>query len=196
MHTRIIMACIAAIFAGACSVSRYVPDNEYFLKDIKISSDNKKILKNYSLRDYIVQTPNTNWFGAKVPLKIYCLSGTDTTKWNCRLLRKLGESPVIYDSAATEKSKRNIVNMLFVLWEYVGSHFWKKIKRHRKQLCLGTPPTTFPIVLFLLGFSFSITTCIRIFFLVIVLNFESTQIKRVLKKEGEIVRLFHIESLP
>ena len=76
---RIIMACIAAIFAGACSVSRYVPDNEYFLKDIKISSDNKKILKNYSLRDYIVQTPNTKWFGAKVPLKIYCLSGTDTT---------------------------------------------------------------------------------------------------------------------
>ena len=109
---RIIMACIAAIFAGACSVSRYVPDNEYFLKDIKISSDNKKILKNYSLRDYIVQTPNTKWFGAKVPLKIYCLSGTDTTKWNCRFLRKLGESPVIYDSAATEKSKRNIVNML------------------------------------------------------------------------------------
>lgn len=48
----------------------------------------------------------------KVPLKIYALSGTDTTKNICHFFRKLGEAPVLYDSLKAPKTMGDIKQVL------------------------------------------------------------------------------------
>ncbi|MCH5174514.1 MAG: BamA/TamA family outer membrane protein [Prevotellaceae bacterium] len=96
----------------SCSVDRYIPDDQHMLTKTTVVCDNKNVAKNYSLSDYIVQNTNTKWFGARVPLKIYTLSGTDTTKRFCRVMRRLGEAPVLYD---TLKSARTISDIRQVL---------------------------------------------------------------------------------
>jgi outer membrane protein assembly factor BamA len=48
-------------------------------------------------------------------LATYSLSGRDTTKWINRMLRSIGEAPVLYDSASTRRSmadlQMQLVNM-------------------------------------------------------------------------------------
>ncbi len=61
------------------------------------------------LQGYIRQHPNRKWFSIfKVPLGIYSLSGTDSTKRINRFIRKMGEAPVIYDETMAIKTKENI----------------------------------------------------------------------------------------
>ena len=100
------------LIACACSTNKYIPEGKYLLKEVGVVSDNDKAIKPYSLSDYIIQTPNSKWFGAKIPLKFYCLLGTDTTKWTTRILRRIGEAPVIYDSISAIKSERDITQTL------------------------------------------------------------------------------------
>ena len=70
------------------------------LTGVKVICDEDEVMKTYMLGDYVAQNTNTKWFGAKVPLKIYTLSGTDTTKNICHFFRKLGEAPVLYGGAS------------------------------------------------------------------------------------------------
>lgn len=107
-----IILTVALFIASACSTNKYIPEGKYLLKDVDVVSDNDDATKQYSLTDYIIQTPNSKWFGAKIPLKFYCLLGTDTTKWATRILRRIGEAPVIYDSISAEKSQNDIVQTL------------------------------------------------------------------------------------
>lgn len=107
-----IILTVALFIASACSTNKYIPEGKYLLKDVDVVSDNDDATKQYSLTDYIIQTPNSKWFGAKIPLKFYCLLGTDTTKWTTRILRRIGEAPVIYDSISAEKSQNDIVQTL------------------------------------------------------------------------------------
>lgn len=96
----------------SCSISKYVPDDEYYLKDVSVTSSDTKVLKKLFLKDYVQQSTNKKIFGLKIPLKTYTLSGTDTTKWTCRLLRKLGEAPVLYDSIKADKTEKDILHTL------------------------------------------------------------------------------------
>lgn len=103
------------VLLSACSVEKYVPEGEYYLKDIKVTSDNsytKTVIKNYSLKDYNHQQLNTKWFGAKVPLKFYTLSGTDKKNWLSRWIRKIGEEPVLYDSLYAKASSEEMLHVL------------------------------------------------------------------------------------
>lgn len=60
---------------------------------------------------YVSQHPNNKWFSlVKVPLYIYSLSGSDSTKRVNRFVRRLGEPPVIYDSVLSQKTQQNIQN--------------------------------------------------------------------------------------
>ena len=103
---------LAAVGLASCSVSNYIPDGEYYLKDVSISTDDEAATKNYNLSSYILQVPNSKWFVAKVPLGIYMLSGSDTTRWTCRLLRKLGEAPRLYDAESAQTAERAMEQML------------------------------------------------------------------------------------
>ncbi len=108
-----LLICLVALFmVCSCSINRHIPQNKYYLKDVSVSCDDKRTAKAYSFKDYIRQTPNTKWFGAKIPMRLYAASGKDTTQWTNRMLRKIGERPVIYDSISATKSINDIKQML------------------------------------------------------------------------------------
>ncbi len=112
MHC-ILVVLLLAILSTSCSVERFVGNDELFLKETKVVSANQKATKSLMLDDYILQTPNSKWFGAKIPLKLYCLGGVDTTNWATRLFRKIGQDPVIYNP---EKAERTIQDLRQVLY--------------------------------------------------------------------------------
>lgn len=97
----------------SCSVGKYIPEGDYLLKDVSVTyGDSSKMLKEYDLKSYNQQLPNSKWFGAKIPLKIYTLSGTDTTRWTCKMFRKLGEDPVIFDSLKAKSSAEQMYQVI------------------------------------------------------------------------------------
>ena len=112
MHC-ILVVLLLAILSTSCSVVRFVGNDELFLKETKVVSANQKATKSLMLDDYILQTPNSKWFGAKIPLKLYCLGGVDTTNWATRLFRKIGQDPIIYNP---EKAERTIQDLRQVLY--------------------------------------------------------------------------------
>ena len=108
-----IVAIIVTMVLFGCSVERFIGEDELYLKEVNVTSSDTKETKPYGLADYVVQTPNSKWFSFKVPLGIYCLSGSDTTKWSSRFFRKIGEDPVIYDAT---KAQRTIDDIRQMLW--------------------------------------------------------------------------------
>ncbi|MBQ6964277.1 MAG: BamA/TamA family outer membrane protein [Bacteroidaceae bacterium] len=96
----------------SCSVDKYIPEGEHMLTGVAVTCDDEDVQKTYMLDDYVTLQTNSKWFGARVPLKIYTLSGTDTTKRSCRFWRKLGEAPVLYDSVKARKTMSDIRQVL------------------------------------------------------------------------------------
>ena len=86
---------------SSCSMTKYVPENQYLLKKVKIKASIPDV-NNEELKSYLRQTPNNTILGFW-PLKLgfYNASGNDSTKWGNRWLRRIGEPPVIYDSLKT-----------------------------------------------------------------------------------------------
>ena len=105
---------ISLFFLSACSSTKFVGEDEYLLADAKVKTEDKTV-KASSLKGVLRQKPNSRWFNLyKAPLHIYSLSRRDTTRhrrWN-RMLRRLGEAPVIYDSVQTELSVRALEQAL------------------------------------------------------------------------------------
>ena len=102
-----ILIFILAIFSS-CSVNKFIPEEHYLLDEVNIISDTKEV-KPSSFYTYIRQNPNAKWFNlVRVPMRIYCISGTDSTKWNNRFFRKIGDAPVIYDESIARKSQQEI----------------------------------------------------------------------------------------
>lgn len=109
---RLFFALLGVMLLFSCSVKKFIPEGEYLLNDVDIvsntNSDNASKAKNY-----IRQKPNAKWFSiAKVPMYTYALSGLDSTKWGNRVLRRLGEKPVIYNHKLAEATRLNIQQML------------------------------------------------------------------------------------
>ena len=82
------------------------------LKGMEVYCQDEEVMKEFHLGDYITQRTNTKWFGVKVPLMIYKLGGTDTSKSACRFMRKLGQAPVLYDSAKAGRTMDDITRVL------------------------------------------------------------------------------------
>lgn len=100
--------CAVSFLLGSCSVSKFIPEGQYLLDDVKIETDNKEI-KSSQLSSYVRQTPNAKWFSlVKLPMYIYCASGTDSTKWFNRLWRKLGDAPVVYSRNLADETRGEI----------------------------------------------------------------------------------------
>lgn len=94
---------LVVLFSG-CSATKFVPDGGMLLKSVKIKSESKSVDVN-ALQPYLSQHPNSKWFSMfKIPLGVYNMSGRDSTKWGNKVLLRLGEAPVVYDSLKTLKS--------------------------------------------------------------------------------------------
>ena len=98
----------AAFLLASCSVGRFVPEGSYLLERVSISADSSAF-NTQPLQGFVRQHPNSRWFSAvPVPLSVYCLSGTDSTRRINRFLRRLGEAPVIYDSVQSRRTSANM----------------------------------------------------------------------------------------
>lgn len=95
---------ILSVFLHSCNSTKFVPDNEYLLSDVKIKNDSR--LPTANLESFLRQTTNN-----KLRLAIYDLSSDSTGVFN-KLLRKTGQPPVIYQPSLTEKSSQQIKTQL------------------------------------------------------------------------------------
>ena len=105
---RIVLLCALALGLAACSTTKYVPEGSYLLDDVHIRTDNKDVRPS-QLSMYVRQHPNSKWFSLiKTQLYVYNWSGRDSTKWINRVLRRLGDAPVIYSPEETERTTEEI----------------------------------------------------------------------------------------
>ena len=81
-----------------------MPDGSYLLDDVRIRTDNKEV-KPSNLSMYVRQNANAKWFSLfKTQLYVYNWSGPDSTRWINRVLRKMGDAPVIYREEETART--------------------------------------------------------------------------------------------
>ena len=111
---RIIYILLAAVLLTGCAETKYVPDGRYLLDEVQVSMDGKyRDLSTAKMKSYVRQQNNARWFSvAKLPLMAYSLSGRDTTRWMNRLLRNMGEPPVLYDSAMAVQTCSDLQQMM------------------------------------------------------------------------------------
>ncbi len=106
MKLRVLIRFIVVVLLfSACNTTKFVPDGEYLLNKVSIKTDNKDI-KRDDLKEYLRQTPNAAVFGVfRMQLGLYNWAPKDTTKWLSKglskTLKKIGDPPVIYNSALT-----------------------------------------------------------------------------------------------
>ncbi|MDE6559106.1 MAG: BamA/TamA family outer membrane protein, partial [Muribaculaceae bacterium] len=103
----VIIILIQLVLLNACSSTRHVPDGEYLLDKVKINIDekDKNDLKSEDFISFLRQQPNHKMlWSAKLRLGIYNMSGSDTTKWWNKWIRKIGEPPVIFQSKLMNSS--------------------------------------------------------------------------------------------
>ena len=114
MRPRYVPFLLCAILLMACSETKYVPEDSYLLNRVYVKCEPKtKGVNTSEMKQYVRQRGNSRWFSAlKVPLHTYSLSGRDTTKWLNRLLRSIGETPILYDSASTRLSMGDLQKQL------------------------------------------------------------------------------------
>lgn len=88
----------------ACSTTKFVGDKEYLLDKVFIKPDTNNY-KTTELSEYLRQRPNFKVFGLmKWQLYIYGWSGRNDKNWFNKQLRRLGEAPVILDTALVASS--------------------------------------------------------------------------------------------
>ena len=97
--SRHIMLIVAALLLGGCSATRDLADDELLLNQVKVVADGKyKDINTSQLKNYVRQKGNARWFSSlKIPLGVYAMAGKDSS-WVNRMLRQMGEAPVIYDT--------------------------------------------------------------------------------------------------
>lgn len=102
-------AVAAALSLWACSSVKHIPDGEYLLDKVDITVESPDEISTEDLQYFLRQTPNHKVLGfARLQLATYSLSGSDSTRWYNRWLRRIGQAPVIYDSALTAASARQL----------------------------------------------------------------------------------------
>lgn len=112
-YRNISIICIVLIFLSSCSLNRYVPENEYLLKNnsvVVISKDAD--FKSSDIEPYVNQKPNSSFFGLRPLLWIHYLTENSNNKIGKWINRTIGDEPVYYSEAATDKSIKEIKNYL------------------------------------------------------------------------------------
>lgn len=103
---------VLGILCSACSVTRNLSQGEYLLQKVKIETDKdtprEERITAPMLEQYVRQTPNTHFLGTNFYVWAYNLANPDKDNWWNNLKRKIGEAPVIFDNALTQKSAENL----------------------------------------------------------------------------------------
>ncbi len=134
------LLCSLLLFCS-CSSKRHLAEGEYLLDRIHISSDTTKI-QTSMLNGYLLQQPNARWASlAKLPLGIYLMSNPKSNSKFQRLLRRVGEAPVVYDSIQAERGRIRMRNALFNMGYLHADISMETIyKKHKVQLRYNLHP--------------------------------------------------------
>lgn len=107
-------ACLLCLTAG-CSSEKFLGEGQSVLSSVTLTSADKG-LKAAGYKGYVRQNANSKWFSlVKVPLGIYCLSKADSVRGRkgfSKVLRNIGEAPVVYDPSLTLASQSSLVQAL------------------------------------------------------------------------------------
>lgn len=96
------------LMVAGCSPMRFLSEDDALLEKVAIKSNDRRV-STATLNNYVRQRPNAKWFSLlKVPMGIYCLSGTDTTRSINRFFQRIGEAPVVYDSLLAERGRNDM----------------------------------------------------------------------------------------
>ena len=110
--TKLLCAILGILLLVSCSATKYVPENEYLLNSVRIIPGHDRSMADKA-QAYVRQRPNSKWLNTfALPLYTYSLSGRDSTKRINRILRKIGEAPVIYNRGKAEQTRYNIEQMM------------------------------------------------------------------------------------
>ncbi len=126
---------LCAMLVVGCAPTRFIPEGEWMLDKTSVHSDNSEISTS-DLSGYIRQHPNSKWFSLfKVPMGVYCISGTDSTRRINRFLQRIGESPVVYDSIQAERGRADMEAAVKNLGYLDGSvTLHERYKKRRAQV--------------------------------------------------------------
>ncbi|MDA3881592.1 MAG: BamA/TamA family outer membrane protein [Prolixibacteraceae bacterium] len=100
-----VMLVLMVLFSG-CRMTRYVPDDEYLLKDVTVKVDNDDI-EEKELEKHLRQRENLKILGfIRFHLWLYNMSSKKREKG---ILKNIGEPPVIYDIGLKNKSSQQLL---------------------------------------------------------------------------------------
>ena len=132
----ILAAAILALAASSCSTTRVLQDDQYRLTDNDIKVVNDKKFNTGSLTPYLKQKPNPSiLFGWNPFLSVYNWSSGKDNGWD-KLVKKIGQAPVIYDADLVESSVENIKSHL-EYQGYYGSEVETDIKVKRRKVSVS-----------------------------------------------------------
>lgn len=135
---------LLTILLASCSQTRYVPENKYLLNKVDIQSDINNIGQD-ELAPFLRQKPNPGVFGLyRLQLRMYNLSGSDTSKWYNRMFRRMGEAPVVFSNELTERSRiemqKGLANKGYINSNVKIEIALKKKKANIKYIVTGNAP--------------------------------------------------------
>lgn len=97
---------------SACSATRFLPEDKSLLASVRLKSDEPQV-KASDYRLHIRQEANSRWLSTlKVPLGIYCLSGTNENIAINRFMHRIGEAPVVYSDTLMRFSQSSLTAAL------------------------------------------------------------------------------------
>ena len=105
---------LAAFLMVSCAELKFVPEDRCLLNKVDVQSYEQTDHVNTGLlKSYVRQNANSRWFSAfKVPLGLYSLAGRDSSRWVNRILKSMGEAPVVFDSVFTAQTCDNLCKEL------------------------------------------------------------------------------------
>jgi len=109
---KLLAVVLLGVVAGACSVTRYIPEGHYLLQRVTIEDDQNTPRKERIMADdlekYVRQTPNKRLLGTNFYVWLYEQANpAKQNRWN-NWKRRIGEAPVLLDMGLTQKSAENL----------------------------------------------------------------------------------------
>lgn len=130
-RTFLLTLVLLVLLTTGCNTYKYVPKGKYMLRQVDLVKEKNLPPLDYSL--YLYQVPNNRFFNVLgINLFMYNLSGRDSTKWINRTLRKLGEEPVLFDEAKTDRSVNTLKNLL-VNQGYFNADVQKEVRYKKRK---------------------------------------------------------------
>lgn len=109
----LLIPCLTAwlLLLCGCSTTKFVPDNGLLVDDVKVTvNDSTGTFTSRELLSYVRQRPNNRFLNlGKMRLGVYSMSGRDSTRWYNKWIRRLGEPPVVFDSAIAASDTRQLL---------------------------------------------------------------------------------------